>query len=296
VPELHEYDIVDVFAEARYSGNQLAIVYIDGTEPDEWLQRVANEFGFSETVYLPIDIHSDAPVATRIFTPQIEVPFAGHPTLGAAWAVRRTTGRDRVELAEKAGTIATWAEQDTDCETLWMSQNVPEFGTTFSVAGAEDGPVGSLAEALTIEPRDLAPEPKPQIVSTGLPFLIVRLADRAAVARAKEKPDVLTGWLGDEGPQAVLVFATEAEEAGHAIRARMFASAFGIAEDPATGSANGCMAAYLVRHRVLGTDSIDVAVEQGYEMGRPSVLYLRADTKSVTVGGRVQHVASGRLT
>ena len=296
MPELHEYEIVDVFAEAQYSGNQLAIVYINGSESDEWLQRVANEFGFSETVYLPIELRSNAPVATRIFTPQIEVPFAGHPTLGAAWAVRRNTGRDRVELAEKAGTIATWAEQDPDGETLWMSQNAPEFGTTFTTAGPAGSMAGSLAAGLSIEPRDLAPEPKPQIVSTGLPFLMVRLKDRDAVGRAKEKPDVLTRWLGEEGPQAVLVFATDAEEAGHTIRARMFASAFGIAEDPATGSANGCLAAYLVRHRVLGADTIDVAVEQGYEMGRPSVLYLRADRESVTVGGRVRHVAFGRLT
>ena len=86
MPELHQYEIVDVFAESAYAGNQLAIVYIDGTESTEWLQRIANEFGFSETVFLPAGIPASAAVPTRIFTPRTELPFAGHPTLGAAWA------------------------------------------------------------------------------------------------------------------------------------------------------------------------------------------------------------------
>jgi trans-2,3-dihydro-3-hydroxyanthranilate isomerase len=291
MPHVHSFEILDVFAETPLAGNQLAVVYIDLTEPDAWLQRVAAEFGFSETVFLPADLPSDGPVPTRIFTPVHEMPFAGHPTLGAAFAVQRHTGNRTVSLAEKVGTIETWTE-GTDDPTIWMRQVEPEFLGTRT----RDG----LAGCVGLGPEDIAEEPEPEIVSTGVPFLIVRLTGRSALARAAEDSRAYGAWWGDDEPHPVFLYTTEAEEPNHGIRARMFASLFGIVEDPATGSASGCLAAHLLRRAVLGPGPVDVAVEQGYEMGRPSVLHLRAEPDgagiAVQVGGGVRHVASGELS
>jgi trans-2,3-dihydro-3-hydroxyanthranilate isomerase len=291
MPKTHEYEIVDVFAESRYAGNQLAIVYVDGREPDDWLQSIANEFGFSETVFLPASMPGTGPVPTRIFTPKVELPFAGHPTLGAAWAVARHTETEEPVLEERAGIMHTWRSQSGD-NCFWMRQNPPEFG--------EQRPTEGLAHCLSLQASDIASFPQPQVVSTGLPFLIVRLASLDSVRRAVEQSRDLSDWLGNDGPLPVLVFATEAEETDHHIHVRMYAASLGITEDPATGSANGCLAAYLLRHGVLAGNPLEATVEQGYEMGRRSVLYVSAETTdgsiTVAVGGQVQLVATGSLT
>lgn len=323
--------IVDVFAEKRYCGNQLAIVRADGSETDQDLQAIAQEFGFSETVFVfpqgaaaaggPQPRHR-----VRIFTPGEELPFAGHPTLGAAWVLRypsllqsgshagagSTTGPDGIAreiiLDENVGPIRTWFETDSEDSVVWMQQNPPEFGRTFDPA--------ATAAALGLDEAHVDPRLPVQQVSTGIPFVIVPLRSLDAVSRARAEIDLLPDLFGANTTVPVFLFATEAEERDHDIRARMFAPQYRIVEDPATGSANGCLAGYLVEHRVLGSGRVQVTVEQGYEMGRPSVLYLDAGrtdesdrapeigaanagagdaSMSIRVGGRVRLVATGEL-
>ena len=280
--------IVDVFAEEKYAGNQLAVVRGGADLSDEALGRITQEMNYSETTFVLSDEETDGGYDVRIFTPGQEVPFAGHPTLGTAYVIRHeilAEPLERVTLNLKAGRIPV-----TFGDVLWMRQLPPTFGPILDPA--------STARALGLEAEDLDDRFPVQEVSTGLPALVVPLRGLAALGRCKIDWD---RYLELAGPgKNLYVFCPEPHEGGPGdLSARMFADDLGVAEDPATGSAAGCLAGYLLQHRYLGTDSVDVRVEQGYEIDRPSLLYLRAskegDATVVHVGGKVQMVARGEL-
>jgi trans-2,3-dihydro-3-hydroxyanthranilate isomerase len=280
--------IVDVFAEERYAGNQLVVVRGGADLSDKTLQKIALEMNYSETTFVLSDEETDGGYDVRIFTPGEEVPFAGHPTLGTAYVIQHELLAgpvERITLNLKAGEIPV-----TFGEVLWMRQLPPAFGATVDSA--------SLARALNLETADLDDHYPVQEVSTGLPALIVPLRDLDALRRCKVDWERYTELAGPG--KNLYVFCPEPHEDGPGdLSARMFANDLGVPEDPATGSAAGCLAAYLLEHSYLGTDSVDVRVEQGYEIGRPSLLYLRAaseaDEMRVDVGGKVQMVARGEL-
>jgi trans-2,3-dihydro-3-hydroxyanthranilate isomerase len=280
--------IVDVFAEERYAGNQLAVVRGGADLPDETLQKIALEMNYSETTFVLSEEETDGGYDVRIFTPGEEVPFAGHPTLGTAYVIQHELLAgpvERITLNLKAGEIPV-----TFGEVLWMRQLPPTFGEVLDHA--------SVARALNLETADLDGHYPVQEVSTGLPALIVTLRDLDALRRCKVDWERYTEVAGSG--KNLYVFCPEPHDHGPGdLSARMFANDLGVPEDPATGSAAGCLAAFLLEHNYLRTDSIDVRVEQGYEIGRPSLLYLRAtrdsDEINVDVGGKVQMVARGEL-
>jgi trans-2,3-dihydro-3-hydroxyanthranilate isomerase len=280
--------IVDVFAEEKYAGNQLAVVLGGAGLPDETLRKIALEMNYSETTFLLTEEERDGGYDVRIFMPGGEVPFAGHPTLGTAYVIRQeilAEPVERVTLNLKAGRIPV-----TFGEVLWMRQLAPTFGATLDPA--------RVALTLNLEEADLDDGFPTQEVSTGLPAIVVPLKSLDALRRCKVDWKRYVELVGQG--KNLYVFCPEAHENGPGdLAARMFADDLGIPEDPATGSAAGCLAGYLVEHRYLGTDSIDVRVEQGYEIDRPSLLYLRAardgEETSVSVGGKVQMVARGEL-
>jgi len=280
--------ILDVFAEEKYAGNQLAVVRGGADLSEEVLQKIALEMNYSETTFVLSDEETGGGYDVRIFTPGGEVPFAGHPTLGTAYVIRHeilAQPVDRIILNLKAGKIPV-----TFGDVIWMRQLAPTFGTTLDPAPA--------AQALNLETTDLDDRFPVQEVSTGLPAIIVPLRNLDALQRCKVDWD---RYVDVAGPgKNLYVFCPEPHADGPGdLSARMFANDLGVPEDPATGSAAGCLAGYLVEHRYLGTDSIDVRVEQGYEIRRPSLLYLRAALEeegiSVHVGGKVQMVAKGEL-
>jgi trans-2,3-dihydro-3-hydroxyanthranilate isomerase len=280
--------IVDVFAEEKYAGNQLAIVRGGAGLPDEGLQKMALEMNYSETAFVLSEEETEGGYDVRIFTPGDEVPFAGHPTLGTAYVIQHeilTSPVESVTLKLKAGEIPV-----TFGEVLWMRQLPPTFGAILDPA--------LFTRTLNLETADLDDRSPVQVVSTGLPALIVPLRDLDALRRCKVDWERYTEVAGPG--KNLYVFCPESHDDGPGdLSARMFANDLGVTEDPATGSAAGCLAAYLLGHAYLGTDSIDVRVEQGYEIGRPSVLYLQAardgDQTTVHVGGKVQMVARGEL-
>ena len=280
--------IVDVFAEEKYAGNQLAVVRGGAGLPDETLQKIALEMNYSETTFVLSEEESEGGYDVRIFTPGDELPFAGHPTLGTAYVIQHeilASPGERITLNLKAGEIAV-----TFGEVLWMRQLPPTFGEVLDHA--------SVARALNLEAADLDDHYPVQEVSTGLPALIVPLRDLDALRRCKVDWERYTEVAGSG--KNLYVFCPESHDDGPGdLSARMFANDLGVPEDPATGSAAGCLAAYLLEHCYLGTDSVDVRVEQGYEIGRPSLLYLQAardgDEMRVDVGGKVQLVARGEL-
>lgn len=293
----HEFTLVDVFAEDRWSGNQLAVVHDAADLTDAEMLAVACEFGFSETTFvLSTSPGDDGAWPVRIFTPGGEVPFAGHPTLGTAWVLRHRIAEDRslcgrITLDLPAGRIPVEPESDG---VLWMTQLEPRFSEPLDRALA--------AVALGCDPAALAPDLPVQSVSTGLPFAVVPmrgLADVRALSPRGLDPEALARLCPTDAAPAVLVFTPESREPGNDLHVRVFVPSLGVPEDPATGSANGCLAGYLSRHRVLGSAEVEARAEQGWEIGRPSLLRLRARPRGdgilVRVGGRVRRVAVGRL-
>jgi trans-2,3-dihydro-3-hydroxyanthranilate isomerase len=280
--------IVDVFAEEKYAGNQLAIVRGGAGLPDEGLQKMALEMNYSETAFVLSEEETEGGYDVRIFTPGDEVPFAGHPTLGTAYVIQHeilTSPVESVTLKLKAGEIPV-----TFGEVLWMRQLPPTFGAILDPA--------LFTRTLNLETADLDDRSPVQVVSTGLPALIVPLRDLDALRRCKVDWERYTEVAGPG--KNLYIFCPESHDDGPGdLSARMFANDLGVPEDPATGSAAGCLAAYLLEHSYLGTDAVDVRVEQGYEIGRPSLLYLQAERDGekiiVNVGGKVQMVARGEL-
>lgn len=287
--------IVDVFAEEKYEGNQLAVVRNGRDLSDREMQRIARETNFSETTFILSDNQRDGGYDVRIFTPMQELPFAGHPTLGTAYIVRNEILKKpdkKIILNLKVGQIQVDFEHDgSGKEILWMTQIDPSFGHTFQKE--------SISEALGLETHEIDPRFPIQEVSTGVPFIIVPLKTLAASKKIIVNRSKYLALVKDTEAKSILVFCTETLNPENRLHVRVFVEYFGIPEDPATGSGNGCLAAYLVKHNYLGTHQVNVKVEQGYEIGRPSLLYLRAEptrnTIRVQVGGRVQPVAKGEL-
>jgi trans-2,3-dihydro-3-hydroxyanthranilate isomerase len=286
--------LVDVFAEQKYAGNQLAVVDSGTALSTAQMQEIANEMHFSETSFLLSHKQRNGGFEVRIFTPSAEVPFAGHPTLGTAYVIKRFLIKkpvDNVLLNLKIGQIpVSFEKTGARQETVWMEQVPPTFGKTFSVP--------QLAQVLRLSVGDFDGRFPIQEVSTGLPFIIVPLKTLDAVKRARISMDSLLE-LAKEAKAGILVFCPETYEKGNDFNVRVFVDLFGIPEDPATGSGNGCLAGYLSRYRYFGTDEVNARVEQGYEVRRRSLLLLKAENRAGTiwvhVGGKVVLVATGKL-
>jgi trans-2,3-dihydro-3-hydroxyanthranilate isomerase len=291
--EKRRFYIVDVFAEEKYAGNQLAVVRDASGLSDVDMQRIARETNFSETTFILSEEPKQGGFDVRIFTPDTELPFAGHPTLGTAFVIRREilTGKEsEVKLNYSIGQIPVTFRPGEACST-WMRQKPPVFGPEYDAS--------SISEALGVKESDVDDRFTAQEVSTGVPAIIAPLRSLAAVKAIKMNYEKLASLPRDAGTIGILAFGPETEDEQNQLHARFFTTLPNIPEDPATGSANGCLAGYLVEHRYFGGDAIDVRVEQGYEIGRPSLLFLRAARGSegidVHVGGNVIMVASGYL-
>jgi len=287
--------IVDVFAESRLSGNQLA-VFRDCTKlSTASMQRIAQEMHYSETTFIRSEEPRDGGYDVRIFTPNYELPFAGHPTLGTAYVIQsRVIGKpvEEVTLNYKVGQIpVTFSYSGASADVLWMRQKPPTFGRSFER--------NRIAKVLGLKSSYIDRKFPAQLVSTGIPFVIVPLTSLKAVRQIAVDRAALADLLKETETTLIFVFCPETYSKRNQLNARGLGIPDTIPEDPATGSANGCLAAYLVRHRFFGQPEVDVRVEQGYEMGRKSLLYLRAKETpkgiEVNVGGRVAFVASGEF-
>ncbi|MDJ1169345.1 PhzF family phenazine biosynthesis protein [Roseofilum sp. BLCC_M154] len=287
--------IVDVFAVKPYSGNQLAVILNGGDLTTEMMQTIAKEINFSETTFILGDRPENGGYPVRIFTPTQELPFAGHPTLGTAYIIQQAiiaSAVHQVTLNLKVGQIPVhWQTEDQGSDILWMTQNPPEFTETY---WREE-----IAPILSLKPEDIDDKFPIQTVSTGIPFVIVPLKNKAALKQCRIQQSLYYEFIEDKPVKMIFVFCPETEHPENTFSARMFADYLGVPEDPATGSANGCFAGYLVEHNYLGTQEINVRVEQGYEINRPSLLRLRAkrteDRISVEVGGAVISIAKGEF-
>lgn len=291
----YQFYILDVFAEEKYTGNQLAVVRDAAALSDNEMQMITKEMNYSETTFILSDEPRQDGYDVRIFTPAAEVPFAGHPTLGTAYLIQHEIMKEPAEtviLNLKIGQIpVTSGSGGKEKDILWMKQIEPVFGTVFDAS--------DIARILTIEKDDIDEGFPIQEVSTGMFFIIVPLKHLAAVKRARVARDQYFELVEKTQAKVILIFSPETYNQDKNLNVRVFCDYVGIPEDPATGSGNGCLAGYLAKHRYFGNDKIDIRVEQGYEIGRPSLLYLRAENKQekidVFVGGKVVMVAKGHL-
>jgi trans-2,3-dihydro-3-hydroxyanthranilate isomerase len=291
-----QFYIVDVFAEEKYAGNQLAVFRSGNALSDNEMQRIAREMNFSETTFILSEAKRDDGFDVRIFTPGEEVPFAGHPTLGTAHIIRTEILSEQnvgeIKLNLKEGQIPVSFNDSVGQGTIcWMQQIEPIFGETINTK--------IIADVLNLSPNDIDGRFPIEEVSTGLPHIIVPLRSLDALKRAMVNKDKYFELIKNRWAKPILIFCAEPHNSLNDISVRMFADCFGIPEDPATGSGNGCLAGYFVRHRYWGEDEINIRSEQGYEIGRPSLLFLRAQERngqiSISVGGKAITVAKGEF-
>ncbi len=288
--------IVDVFAEEKYAGNQLA-VFIDGSGfTASEMQLIARETNFSETTFIIPGRAENGGFNVRIFSLDEELPFAGHPTLGTACIIQREILKKeapRIILNLPVGPIPVdISYRKGEADEFFMTQNQPAFGEIHDPAGP--------AAVLNIDPAALDARFPIQDVSTGLPFTIIPLQSLTTLREIKVNIDLFTAYVANRPAKSLYLFCPETCRASNDLHARMFDYYHGLPEDPATGSAAGCLAAYLVKHRYCGEPEIDLRIEQGYAINRPSLITIRAaetgaGLMEIKVGGRVIPVAEGRL-
>jgi len=287
--------IIDVFAESKYAGNQLAVFRDCAKLTTAEMQRIAQEMHYSETTFITSEETHEGGYDVRVFTPALELPFAGHPTLGTAYVIQsQIIGRpiEKVVLNMKVGQIpVSFSYRQHVPDVIWMRQKAPTFGKTFDR--------GRIASILGLNVSDLDQKFPIRLVSTGVPFVIVPLNGLKAIKKINVNTSALRKLFKETKSSVILVFSPETYSGQNQLNVRVLGVPENIPEDPATGSGNGCLAAYLVKHRYFGTDEVDIRVEQGYEINRRSLLLLKASKTpkgiEVNVGGRVQFIAKGEF-
>lgn len=295
------YVTADVFTDQRFGGNPLAVVPDARGLTDEQMLAITREFNYSESTFVLPPENDGQSCRVRIFTPGGEVPFAGHPTVGTAivlTAIRAlplTGDETRLVLGENVGPVPVTV-RSTDGRPHSARLTVAQLPTEEHPAAD----AGAIASALSLDAGDLlGGEYAPRVASCGLPFLIVPLRSRDAVARARVNLDrwerALRGTIGSE----IMVFAMDAEAPDADVRARVFVPGLSVPEDPATGSACAALGGYLAA-RTPRSGALRWVVEQGVEMGRPSRIEVEAEKEvseitAVHVGGAAVLVCEGEM-
>ena len=288
---------VDVFTDRALAGNSLA-VFLDGRGlSTEVMQSLAREMNLSETTFvLPGDAAAEKnrAVRVRIFTVQEELPFAGHPTLGTAFVLRGESNAAEIRLELNVGTVPVRFEgQQSQPLFGEMTQKDPEFGARHAIR--------DIARLTNLDAADFDDSAPIQTVSTGLPYTIVPLRSLKAIERLRLDLDRAAEYLTRSGGKFLYFVSRETVNPRARLHARMI---FYNGDDPATGSAAGCCAAWMVAHGVAASDE-QVLIEQGLEMHRPSSIFVRAATHAdgqdnhvvnVRVGGNCVEVLRGEVT
>ena len=291
----HPFYQVDVFTNTPFSGNPLAVLFDVENISSQTMQSIAKEMNLSETIFvlppgnLPVDF------SVRIFTPEKEIPFAGHPTIGTAHILRETgkviLGNHSIKLSMKAG-IITITKGLTD-NLLFMDQPLPEYLSVLDCAE-------KIGQVLSIPISTIKLSRYPiQIVSTGLPVLLVPINSIKSLEKIVVNVSELNNFLHSLGVEMLYAFTDETLNPSANIHARMFAPPLGILEDPATGSAAGAMGAYIFKHKIVSENNLkNITIEQGYKMGRPSCIHVEVyyeynEIKKIRVGGESVTVIEG---
>jgi len=286
---------VDVFTSQPLRGNPAAVVFDADDLDARTMQRIARELNLSETVFVLAPESPDTDYRVRIFTPSSELPFAGHPTIATASAVRAHRG----DLADASllrqacgiGIVPVEVVPTESSPIYWMTQASPQFRSTAIGPGEMSALLGCDANTLAAMPVE--------VVSTGIPWLIAELRSVAALSSLRPNLPRIAERCRASGAVGVTVFAEHEADAPVRLRLRTFAPGEGVAEDPVCGSGNGCVAAFLARHRHASDLQGGYLAEQGIEMGRDGLIHVEwtrnGEELTVRVGGQAVTVASGTL-
>lgn len=299
----YRYLHVDVFTDRAFEGNQLA-VFLDGRGLETaTMQTIAHEMNFSESTFILPAEHPETDVRMRIFTPGTELPMAGHPTIGATFALAAegTIAAGREQFVFGLGVGPTPVALEWTAGRLffaWMDQRLPEFRAPASSAGEI-----TRAAGLDVAAVERAGRPMEEI-SCGVPYILVPVATREAVDAADPDMSTLRRLTSAFGGNHVGVFVFSLETGDPAVTAysRMFAPGLGVAEDPATGSASGPLGCYLVKHGLVAPERAGAIVSlQGVAMRRPSRIHIAigqspsGTIERVQVGGKAVIVGEGSV-
>jgi trans-2,3-dihydro-3-hydroxyanthranilate isomerase len=286
------YHIVDVFTTTPFEGNALAVISDASQLDTPTMQRIAREFNLSETTFIIPGAARNGATRVRIFTPNFEMEFAGHPTIGTAYIMRRLgivpNDAASFTLDENVGPVKVRVDRGDD-PLLWLT--TPPIRTVQSFTHDE------CAAAIGLTPSDLLPHVPCELLTAGNPTIFVALKDAATVDRATIDSVKIFALAKQTGTPAV-VFPFAPVESG--AYSRMFAPELGVTEDPATGSSTGPLAAFMMKHGLVsGEDGTTFVSEQGTKMGRRSLLHVMVHGKNgsdgIEVGGNVRHIATGSI-
>jgi trans-2,3-dihydro-3-hydroxyanthranilate isomerase len=285
---------VDVFTKQLFGGNPLAVFPQAQDFKEEDLQKVAREMNLSETTFVYPSTSDEADFDVRIFTPTCEIPFAGHPTLGTAYVLREnglvTKDKNPLRLNFKAGIIPVWTEEDKG----FMQHPPAKFLQELERSE-------KIAQALGLGLEHLDGRFPIQVVSTGFPALLVPVISLDKIKEIAINTQTLHEVLEPLGIDMVYAFTTQVVHSSFSLHSRAFAPSMGIPEDPATGSVSGAVGAYLAKYDVIEKEKLgDIKIEQGYEMKRPSSIYVQvtqqgSEIQKIRVGGQTQPVFTGRM-
>jgi trans-2,3-dihydro-3-hydroxyanthranilate isomerase len=283
-----------------FRGNPLAVVLDAGGLSDDEMQSIAREMNLSETTFVLPSQRPDCAARVRIFTPGVELPFAGHPTIGTA-VVLAAEGllpqeAPEIVLEEGVGPVAVRFEGDSAAPRFaWMTHRPASFEPEVQDRGA-------IAAALYLTEADLLEGAPITVGSTGLPFLFVPVRDQTIVDRATLDPLLLPRHLFSSAASGLFIFAPDLDRSARRVYCRMLGiDSVGIGEDPATGSASGPLGVYLVEHGLVQPDhEVHIVSEQGTRMGRQSFIHIRIRNSgdqiaAIEVGGSTVRVLDGTL-
>ncbi|MFQ5893666.1 MAG: PhzF family phenazine biosynthesis protein [Nitrospinota bacterium] len=292
----------DVFTDRPFGGNPVAVLPDAEGLDEATMQAIAREMNLSETAFVLPPTDPGADVRVRFFTPEREIPFAGHPTLGTHYLLAL---EGRYELREPVTRI----HQEIGLGVLPVDLHVADGRVTHVVMtqghptfGPEALDRALVAEAVGLVSDALTPGVPAQVVSTGMPHLIIPVESLKAVEDAGPVRAAMDELAEALEVECFMPFSLETVDAAKTVHVRMFAPRLGVVEDPATGSGSGALGAYLVRHRLVeesGPTTVIVS-EQGLEAGRPSTVLIEVDgaddITAVRVGGQVVKVMEGSLS
>jgi trans-2,3-dihydro-3-hydroxyanthranilate isomerase len=289
---------VDVFTDRIFGGNPLAVFPDGGNLTTEEMQNIAREMNLSETTFVLPPTQPGCDAKVRIFTPSVELPFAGHPTVGTAYVLstlgRLPAGKTDIVLEEGIGPVPVRIEGKQDNPNfIWMKHPSASFGSPLVDRR-------TIASALGLDDADLLPDKPITIGTTGLPFLYVPLKNAETVDRAALDSRALLNIHGTSEANGVFFFAPDPETGPNHVYSRMLGVGVGVDEDPATGSASGPLGAYLVREGIVPPgDDIQIVSQQGTKMGRQSWVHIRLQKTdgdwAIEVGGSTVPVLTGEL-
>ena len=300
------FHTLDVFTDRTFGGNPLGVFPDAAHLPTDLMQRIALEMHLSETVFLGPPETTGGSARVRIFTPGLEVPFAGHPTVGTAiFLAAEAAGSDEAG-ADDSLTFVLEENVGPVPVTVRLKDGKPVFAQFTTAVLPEHRPsphsVDDLARMVGLDAADVCPDGLPvEMVSCGLPYHIIPVGTVAAIRRAALDMARWTQMVADGWAHHVYLVCPQAEGEGVDLRVRMFAPGSGVPEDPATGSAAAALGGYLSKIDGSSKAALSWTIEQGLEIGRPSIIHVEADragceTTAVRVGGSAVFVSHGTMT